>query len=431
MQEKGISEEEIFSDLEKFSAMDTNFKKVMSSMCTIPHPIAVKAHQLFIHANMGDPGLFVGTCEMEKQVVEMAATLLKHPNPAEAAGHLTSGGTESNIEAVYHMKARFFGDKDEDTCTYAGADVTTNTNTGTNVNASANANANPNVKLNLVVPATAHFSFEKIANMFNLQLRKADLDSSYRALPRSVESKIDENTIGIIGIAGNTEFGEMDPIGALSEIAQKHNLPLHIDAAFGGFVYPFLKDQNELNQFGFNLPGVTSVSMDPHKMGFSVIPAGIILFKDNSVLDDSLDKVKVKTPYLTSKYQSTLTGTRPGSAVAATYAVMKHLGREGYENNVAHCLDLTEHLFKKLIGIKLKPKYPAINILTVEVGGVQQTTHIRRLLREDYGWYVSETKNKVALRMVLMPHMTKEEIDQFVLDLKYILENADLECTCC
>ncbi|WNY25731.1 tyrosine decarboxylase MfnA [Methanolapillus millepedarum] len=399
MQEKGISEKEIFSELEKFSAMDTNFKKVMSSMCTIPHPIAVKAHQMFIQSNMGDPGLFLGTCEMEKQVIEMAASLLKHPNPSDAAGHLTSGGTESNIEAVYHMKARHPGDKD--------------------------------TKLNLVVPATAHFSFEKIANMFNIQLRKTDLDSSYRALPRSVESKIDENTIGLIGIAGNTEFGEMDPVGALSEIAQKYNLPLHIDAAFGGFVYPFLKDQNELNQFGFNLPGVTSVSMDPHKMGFSVIPAGIILFKDDSVLDHSLDKIKVKTPYLTSKFQSTLTGTRPGSAVAATYAVMKHLGREGYEKNVEHCLGLTEHLFKKLIGIKLKPKYPAINILTVEVGGVQQTTHIRRCLREQFGWYVSETKTKTALRMVLMPHVTMEDIDQFVLDLKYILENEDLECTCC
>ncbi|WNY27809.1 tyrosine decarboxylase MfnA [Methanolapillus ohkumae] len=414
MHEQGISEEEIFEELERFSSLDTNFKKVMSSMCTLPHPIAIRAHQRFIHTNIGDPGLFIGTCEMEKQVIEMAAVLLKHDNPKEAAGHLTSGGTESNIEAVYHMKNRFMHAKD------------TNEN-----DAGARSENAKDVKLNLIVPATAHFSFEKIANMFNLQLRKAELDSTYRVVPRSVESKIDENTIGIIGIAGNTEFGEMDPIGKLSEIAIKNNLPLHIDAAFGGFVYPFLKDQNELNQFGFDLPGVTSVSLDPHKMGFSVIPAGIIVFKNASVLDTSLDRIKVKTPYLTSNYQSTLTGTRPGSAVAATYAVMKYLGREGYQKNVAYCLDLTEYLFQKLIGIKLKPKFPAINIMVVEVGGVQQTTHIRRCLREQFGWYISETKTKVALRLVLMPHVTKEDIDQFVLDLKYILDNEDLECTCC
>ncbi|WNY23890.1 Glutamate decarboxylase [Methanimicrococcus hongohii] len=410
MNEKGISEKELFAELGSFSNADTNFKKVFSSMCTIPHPVAVKAQQQFSLSNIGDPGLFRGTCEMETEVIKMAAGILNHPDSKSAFGHLTSGGTESNIEAVLHMKNRF-------------SDF------------SPGSSPDSGSKLNLIVPKTAHFSFEKIANLLGIELKKADIDSSFRVIPESVESLIDKNTIGLIGIAGSTEFGECDPIEQLSEIAVKHNLPLHIDAAFGGFVYPFLnQSQSNYNtKFAFDLPGVTSVSLDPHKMGLSVIPSGILIFKDNSVLSSSLDKIKVKTPYLTSRYQSTLTGTRPGSSVAATYAVMKHLGVEGYQKNVAYCMDLVDHFQKELKKIGLKPCIPpAINIITVAVSSEsdkfdkaaahEKTEKIRSQLLEKYGWNVSATKTIPALRFVLMPHITKEDISELISDLKKELD---------
>jgi Glutamate decarboxylase and related PLP-dependent proteins len=107
MDEKGLSEEEVFEELNCFSNSDSNFRKVLSSMCTIPHPIAVKSYNQFIHSNIGDPGLFCGTAEMEKQIIKMIADILNHPNPKDAYGHLTSGGTESNVEAVLHMKNRY------------------------------------------------------------------------------------------------------------------------------------------------------------------------------------------------------------------------------------------------------------------------------------------------------------------------------------
>jgi len=364
-------------------------------MCTVPHPIAVKAYNQFIHSNIGDPGLFHGTVEMEKQVIEMVSNILRHPNPKDAYGHLTSGGTESNIEAVLHMKNRyviFHGDSDR---TASG-------------------------KFNLILPKTAHFSFEKIANLLDIQLKRAEVDSNFRAVPESMESLIDENTIGLIGIVGNTEFGEADPIDQLSEIALKHNLPLHIDAAFGGFVYPFLETETKI---GFDILGVTSISIDPHKMGLSVIPAGILVFKNESFLNLSLDKIKVKTPYLTSKYQSTLTGTRSGAAVAATYAVMKYLGKEGYRKNVAYCMDLTDYFQKELQKINLQPYLvPRINIITVSVGSYEKTDQIRSLLLEKYGWTVSAAKTIPALRFVLMPHVTKEDIRLLISDLKDLLD---------
>ncbi|MDR0767918.1 MAG: tyrosine decarboxylase MfnA [Methanosarcinales archaeon] len=417
MNEKGVSEEELFAELSSFSDADTNFKKVFSSMCTVPHPVAVAAQQRFSLSNIGDPGLFRGTREMEIKVIQMAASMLSHPNPESAFGHLTSGGTESNIEAVLHMKNRFL-DLNLDSKFNSG---------NSNSNSSLSSNSSSSPKLNLIVPKTAHFSFEKVANLLDIELKKAGADSNFKVVPDSVESLIDEKTIGLIGIAGNTEFGECDPIEQLSEIAIKYNLPLHVDAAFGGYVYPFLVSPI---QFAFDIPGVTSLSLDPHKTGLSVIPAGILIFRDESVLKSSLDKIKVKTPYLTSDYQSTLTGTRAGSSVAATYAVMRHLGAVGYRKSVAYCMDLADHFQKELAGIGLKPCVPPkVNIITVAVSGKsdkaaahEETEKIRSQMLEKYGWNVSATKTIPALRFVLMPHVTKEDISELILDLKELLK---------
>jgi len=428
MNKKGVSEEELLAELSFFSDTDTNFKKVFSSMCTIPHPIAVAAQQQFSLSNIGDPGLFQGTCRMEMEIIRMSASMLKHPDPVSSFGHMTSGGTESNIEAVFHMKNRFLS--------FLSFPSSHESKTQEIQNNSKLSDS----KLNLILPKTAHFSFEKIANLLDIELKKADMDSDFRVIPESIESLIDKNTIGLIGIAGNTEFGECDPIESLSEIALKYNLPLHIDAAFGGFVYPFLENESKdesknetANKFSFDLPGVTSVSVDPHKMGLSVIPAGVLVFRDESFLNLSLDKIKVQTPYLTSKYQSTLTGTRSGSSVAATYAVMKHLGFDGYKENVAYCMDLVDHFQKELSKIGLKPYIsPKINIVVVSIenknkeianyADYAEIEKIRSQLLEKYGWNVSATKTIPALRFVLMPHVTKEDITRMISDLKELID---------
>lgn len=440
MNEKGVSEKELFDELSSFSNADTNFKKVFSSMCTVPHPVAVAAQQQFSLSNIGDPGLFQGTRRMEAEVVRMSASFLGHSDPDTAFGHLTSGGTESNIEAVLHMKNRFLSlisDSNNKMGNKPNTDQTNHSQMNNNPtnNSQKNDNQTDRCKLNLVLPKMAHFSFEKIANLLDIELKKAEVDSKFRAVPESMESLIDENTIGLIGIAGNTEFGECDPIDRLSEIAAGYNLPLHVDAAFGGFIYPFMPVSAGIAaiKFAFDLSGVTSVAIDPHKMGLSVIPGGILIFRNESVLYPSLDKVKVKTPYLTTQYQSTLTGTRPGSSVAAAYAVMKHLGAEGYKKNVAHCLDLTDHFQKELEKVNLKPCIePRINIVTVPVGEGKdkeadrgKTEKIRTQLLEKYGWNVSAAKTVPALRFVLMPHVTKENITAVIADLKELLESEE------
>lgn len=391
MNDRGLSEKEIFSYLENVKSEDTDYYRVMSSMCTHPHRIAVEAHRLFIEANLGDCGLFAGAHRLEKEAVRMLGELL-HAAPVEfpseessdnsVCGYLTTGGTESNIQAIRGMKKL-------------------------TVQKKKSIGEIPNI----VIPESAHFSFDKVADMMDIEVRRASLDSKFKVDIACVESLIDRNTIGLVGIAGNTEFGQVDPIEELSRLALEHKLFLHVDAAFGGFVIPFLEKSYP---FDFEVPGVTSIAIDPHKMGLSTIPSGALLFRSPYFLDS----LKVNTPYLTTKAQFTLTGTRSGAAAAATCAVMKHLGREGYEKNVQYCMKLTAKMVEEARKLGFEPLLePVMNVVTLKT---PDPDFVREQLLKKFGWNVSITRNPRSLRLVLMPHNTSQDIEEFLEDLKKV-----------
>ncbi|RQD90149.1 tyrosine decarboxylase MfnA [Methanosalsum natronophilum] len=375
MKHKGLEESNIIKLLKQKKKSDIGFNKVLSTMCTKPHPIAIKAHLMFIESNIGDSGLFPGTSSMENTVITSLSQLLNNKN---AYGYITTGGTESNIQALRSIK---------------------------NISDSTNPN--------IIVPESAHFSFDKISNLLDIEIKKASLDNSFKVDLKSVKKLIDHNTIALVGIAGTTEFGQIDPIESLSEIAIKNKLFLHIDAAFGGFVIPFL-DKKYI--FDFLAPGVTSISLDPHKMGFSTIPSGVILFRNKMFLDN----LETSTPYLTSKSQYSLTGTRTGATVAATFAVLKYLGQEGYSKYVEYCMYLTNKLISGAHKIQIYPLIdPVMNVVVLQVNKPEE---VRNYLREKYGWYVSITRNPKCLRIILMPHITENDVEHFLIDLEKTVE---------
>ncbi|WP_407283176.1 tyrosine decarboxylase MfnA [Methanolobus sp. WCC1] len=395
MNETGLSEEEIRSILSDSKGKDLKYERVLSSMCTYPHKIAVQAHMQFIESNMGDFGLFRGTYNLEKEILGSLGDLL---HKADAVGYMTTGGTESNIQAIRSMRNLFLQSPE--------------------YQKSVNSNKKTHNKCsrpNLVVPDSAHFSFDKVSDILDVELRKASLDDELKVSVESVKSLIDENTIGLVAIAGSTEFGQVDPIKELSDIALEKNIFLHVDAAFGGFVLPFMKTSCEFD-FDFKLPGVTSIAIDPHKMGLSTIPAGVLLFRDSH----QLESLKADTPYLTVSTQYTLTGTRSGAAVAATYAVMNYLGKEGYRKTVSRCMELTDYLLDKLaeLDIHLLIK-PVMNVVALEV---PECDLVRSKLAKEFNWQVSITQNPHGLRLVIMPHVSFEMIDSFVADLKKVLD---------
>jgi tyrosine decarboxylase / aspartate 1-decarboxylase len=362
MRSKGIPEGELFSFLEATKKKDTLHRYILSSMCTLPHPVAIRAHTLFLETNLGDPGLFPGTASLERLLVSRLGSLFHNP---DACGYATTGGTESNIQALRIARAT------------AGI-------------------ASPNV----VIPESAHFSFKKACDLTGVELRSVPLDREYRADADLFMEAVDSRTCCMVGIAGTTEYGMVDPIRELAAFAHKEGIFFHVDAAFGGMVLPFLKGAPE---FDFSLPGVMSVAVDPHKMGMSTIPAGCLLLRN----EKDLCSLSVDTPYLTVKQEFTLSGTRTGGSVAGALAVLEYLGYDGMEAVVHGCMKNTRRLIDGLesFGI-LRVVTPDVNVATFE----------RPEFPVPAPWQVSFTRNN-HLRIVCMPHVHAGIIEAFLRDI--------------
>ncbi|MDD1678491.1 MAG: tyrosine decarboxylase MfnA [Methanomicrobiales archaeon] len=357
MREIGCSEEELLSFFSRCKERDTSYDRILSSMCTRPHPVAARVHALFMEANLGDPGLFAGTATLERLLIQRIGELLHHSG---AGGYATSGGTESNIQALRIAKK-----------------------------------LKPVTCPNVIVPESAHFSFDKACDILSLEMRTIPLDAGFRMDVESLDSRIDQNTIAVVGVAGSTEYGMVDPIEEISAIARDQGLYCHVDAAFGGLVLPFM---NRTIPFDFSIPGVDSISVDPHKMGMSTIPTGCLLTRDPS----HLSLLNIPTPYLTVKQESTLMGTRSGGAVAGALAVLEYLGEAGMRAVVSGCMRNTERLIDGMETYGFPPVVrPDVNVAAFAYPKVPS------------GWHVSWTR-KGHLRIVCMPHVHRSMIESFL-----------------
>lgn len=302
-----------------------------------------------------------------------------------AYGHIVTGGTEANLMAI--RAARNHARKYKD---ISNGEV--------------------------ILPRSAHFSFKKAADMLNLKIVEADLDDNFKIDVNSVEENISDKTVAVVGIAGTTELGVIDPIDKLSDIAFENNIYLHVDAAFGGFSIPFLKRLGyEFPDFDFSLPGVCSMTVDPHKMGLAPIPAGGIIFRK----EEYLDVMAINSPYLTVKKQSTIVGTRLGASTAATYAIMKYFGKEGYTKIAKNLMDNTIFFKEELkkLGYQLTVE-PDLNLVSFNHPDMDTKQLASEL--EARNWRVSISSCPVSIRVVLMNHIKKEHLKELLKDLKEI-----------
>jgi len=400
MNQKPLEKEKILATLAKYKECDLKYSNgnILASMCTDADPLAKKAFCDFLDANLGDPGLFKGTQELEEMVIKDIGTLLSLDKPY---GNIITGGTEANLMAMRAIRNLAREEK----------------------NIGVIDNHKEYIIPEVIVPKSAHFSFKKAADILNLKLVVADLDENYRVDISSVEENINDNTIAILGIAGTTELGVIDPIEELSKIATENDIYLHVDAAFGGFIIPFLKDLGyEMPRYDFSLKGVSSITIDPHKMGLAPIPSGCILFREKKFLDI----MSVEAPYLTTKKQSTIVGTRLGAPAAATWAVMQYMGREGYEKSAKECMEITEFLANALVkeGFELVIK-PELNIVGFNHPEIP-TDDLAKLL-EEKGWMVSVSTYPKAIRIVLMGHIKKSHLLDFLDSLREIKSSLDIK----
>jgi tyrosine decarboxylase/aspartate 1-decarboxylase len=340
-----------------------DFNRVLSSMCTEPHPAAREAAQTFLATNPGDPATYQEVASLEKRAVELLGEIVGLPEPE---GYVASGGTEANIQAVRAARNR--------------SEAST-----------------PNV----VAPESVHFSFNKAADVLGVELRTVPVDDRYRADVDAIQAAIDEQTALVVGVAGTTEYGRVDPIPALAEIAADAGVHMHVDAAWGGFALPFTD-----HAWSFAHADIDTMTIDPHKLGRAVVPAGGLLARDRS----TLDALAVQTPYLESTSQATLTGTRSGAGIASAVAAMETLWPEGYRRQFERTMADAEWLAGQLRQRGFDTVEPTLPLVAARL-----PEPLFDALRDE-GWRISRTASG-RLRVVCMPHVTRETLESFVADL--------------
>jgi tyrosine decarboxylase/aspartate 1-decarboxylase len=340
------------------------FDRVLTSMCTEPHPKAREAAERFLATNPGDPGTYETVARLETEAVE---TLGEIAGLSDPAGYVTSGGTESNIQAVRIARNR--AETDE-----------------------------PNV----VAPKSAHFSFRKAAELLGVELRTAPV-VDHRADVDAMAELIDGDTVAVVGVAGSTEYGVVDPIPAIADLAADAGALCHVDAAWGGFYLPFTEFE-----WHFGHAAVDTLTIDPHKAGRAAVPAGGLLGRSESLFAD----LAIDTPYLESTSQITLTGTRSGAGVASAVAAMDALWPAGYREQYERAMGNAEWLADALASRGHDVFGPELPLVAADLS-VPMTDELR-----ERGWRVSKT-GAGELRVVCMPHVTRSMLRSFVADLDW------------
>ncbi|RJP38564.1 MAG: aspartate aminotransferase family protein, partial [Desulfobacteraceae bacterium] len=228
-----------------------------------------RAFSFFSHINTIQFDLCPSMARFESEIIAMTAKMLngeaaRANGPSDTVcGTVTSGGSESIAMAmkVYRDHAR------------AEKGIT---------------------RPEVIMPRTAHPAFNKAGEYFRITIVPVPVGPpDYRVDPAAVASMITENTVAIVGSAGNYPYGLIDPIDALSDIARERGIGLHVDGCLGGFILPWVEKLGySVPPFDFRLPGVTSISADTHKFGFTLKGTSVVLYRNPGLTGDAVDRLR-------------------------------------------------------------------------------------------------------------------------------------------
>ena len=237
--------------------------------------------------------------------------------PPGGAGVTTSGGTESILMACLSARQK----------AYIERGVTEPEMYGQHFHTFHH------IKLTIssrIIPETAHTAFHKAAEYFKIRLYLVSCKTpSHKVHVPSVNRLINSNTVLLVGSAPNFPHGIIDDITSLSKLAVRNRLPLHVDCCLGSFLVPYLtKAGFDSEPFDFQLPGVTSISVDTHKYGFAPKGNSVVLYRYSKLRSY---QYFVSADWVGGVYASpSMAGSRPGALIAGCWASLMNQGEEGY-----------------------------------------------------------------------------------------------------
>lgn len=279
--------------------------------------LAARAHAAASSANGLDPTAFPSLLQMENDLVAAAIGVLG--GGPDAVGTVTSGGTESCLLAVLAARE---GRRDI---------------------------ANPSI----VVPSTVHAAFRKAGHLFGVRVVGAAVDPvTFRADPAAIAAALDDTTALVVASAPSYAHGVVDPIPEIAAVARERGVRMHVDACIGGWVLPYLRRggaSTDTPEFDLSVPGVTSLSVDLHKYAYCAKGVSVLLHADAQLRRGHYFASADWPGY--TMLNPTLQSTRSGGPLAAAWAVVRHVGDDGYATLARTARTATEEIRDALSAI--------------------------------------------------------------------------------
>ncbi len=407
MPEKSSSKEDVLKQIKEMHAAESSSWKGGKISGSFYHgdqdhyDFLNEAFSYYSQVNSIQRDVCPSLTKYEGEIISMTLDLFngnaveKRSPKEKACGSLTTGGTDSIFQSVY-VHREWGADKG----------IT---------------------QPEIILPVSAHPAFFKAAHYLNVKVITVGLDENFQEDVKAVESKITPNTIMIMGSAGNYGHGIIDPIDKLSDIAVKHNVGLHVDGCLGGFILAWAEPLGiPCPVFDFRLPGVTAISADTHKYGYSLKGTSTVLFR-NEKLRQYQYSGYVDWPggiYISTGFN----GSKSGGLFAATWAAMVHYGKEGYLKRAKKIFEVNSQI-KNIVRSIPELKLFGDSLFMTAIGSDQfKIYHVNDYLKTK-GWRMNGQQHPDGFHFCITgPQITNEGIvEEFEKDLKAAVEYAKVQ----
>lgn len=337
------------------------------------------------HTLDSSESFFAGTHDVEREVISICAEDILKAKPNSYDGYVASGGTEANIQAIWIYRNFYIQEN----------------------NASHDEVA-------IICSENCHYSMDKAANLLNIGLYKVKTDDTdFSLIAQSIESQIEvaisegrKYFIVIVNMM-TTMFGSVDDFQLYVNVLKSKSLPfkMHVDAAFGGFYYPFSNKECQLN---FSNEHVSSVTLDAHKMAQAPYGTGIFLAR-KGLMRYSTTK---EASYVAGE-DSTLIGSRSGANAISIWMILSKYGPNGWVEKIFILQKRTEWLCQQLNELNIsyfRNKFS--NIVTIK------SEFVSAKLAEKYGLVPDNHHAPKWYKIVVMDHVEIEKMQPFLAELK-------------
>jgi len=372
--EQGQPAADVLADLDRRRATEPDVHGARLFGLTYPtgnaelEALAHEVYERYLFGNALNPFKFPELAALEQEVVAMVSSLLHVPEGG--GGTMTSGGTESILMSMLVNRER---------ARARGIDVP-----------------------QILAPVSAHPAYAKAAHYFGMELVRVPLDDTWRADARAAAELITPRTAVLVASAFSYPYGVMDPVADIAALAGEHGAGCHVDACIGGFVLPFLERLGrDVPGWDFRVPGVTEISADIHKYGYTPKGASTMLHRDEDWFGHQFF---VYDQWPSGLYGSpAVAGARPAAPIATAWAVLSHLGAEGYDAIVRDLMATAEKVRTgleaidgiEIVGDPIGPVF-AMQSDTLDLYAVADVL-------DDRGWNVNRNTEPRGLHLMISP----------------------------